>query len=92
MKLSFKKSIVLIIFAAVLIQIGSQFIYIHRIAENSAKRLLSYTNTTVKQIENNLDSAFKSIAYTTTYFPSTPPYSSFCRKKSSWKNIKCLPS
>ena len=39
MKLSFKKSIVLIIFAAVLIQIGSQFIYIHRIAENSAKRL-----------------------------------------------------
>ena len=41
MKLSFKKSIVLIIFAAVLIQIGSQFIYIHRIAENSAKRLLS---------------------------------------------------
>ena len=64
MKLSFKKSIVLIIFAAVLIQIGSQFIYIHRIAENSAKRLLSYTNTTVKQIENNLDSAFKSIAYT----------------------------
>ena len=61
MKLSFKKSIVLIIFAAVLIQIGSQFIYIHRIAENSAKRLLSYTNTTVKQIENNLDSAFKSI-------------------------------
>ena len=54
MKLSFKKSIVLIIFAAVLIQIGSQFIYIHRIAENSAKRLLSYTNTTVKQIENNL--------------------------------------
>lgn len=59
MRLSFKKSIVLIILAAILIQVGSQFIYIHKIAENSAQRLLSYTNTTVKQIENNLDSAFK---------------------------------
>lgn len=51
MRLSFKKSIVLIILAAILIQVGSQFIYIHKIAENSAQRLLSYTNTTVKQIE-----------------------------------------
>ena len=39
MRLSFKKSIVLIILAAILIQVGSQFIYIHKIAENSAQRL-----------------------------------------------------
>lgn len=89
MRLSFKKSIVLIILAAILIQVGSQFIYIHKIAENSAQRLLSYTNTTVKQIENNLDSAFKSIAYTTTYFPSIPECSSSWRRRSSWKNTGC---
>ena len=35
MRLSFKKSIVLIILAAILIQVGSQFIYIHKIAELS---------------------------------------------------------
>ena len=90
MKLSFKKSIVLIIFAAVLIQIGSQFIYIHRIAENSAKRLLSYTNTTVKQIENNLDSAFKSIAYTTTYFSINSAVQQFLSEEEQLEKYKML--
>ena len=90
MKLSFKKSIVLIIFAAVLIQIGSQFIYIHRIAENSAKRLLSYTNTTVKQIENNLYSAFKSIASTTTYFSINSALQPFLPVASHLANFNML--
>lgn len=90
MKLSFKKSIVLIIFVAVLIQAGSQFIYIQKIADNSAKRLLSYTDTTVKQIENNLDSAFKSIAYTTTYFSINSAVQQFVAEEEQLEKYKKL--
>ena len=90
MRLSFKKSIVLIILAAILIQVGSQFIYIHKIAENSAQRLLSYTNTTVKQIENNLDSAFKSIAYTTTYFSINSGVQQFLAEEEQLEKYRML--
>ncbi len=90
MRLSFKKSIVLIILAAILIQVGSQFIYIRKIAENSAQRLLAYTNTTVKQIENNLDSAFKSIAYTTTYFSINSAVQRFLTEEEQLEKYKLL--
>ena len=52
MKLSFRKCIVLIILGAIVIQVGIQSYYIKKIADDSAKRLLAYTDNTVKQIEN----------------------------------------
>lgn len=89
MRLSFKKSIVLIILAAILIQVGSQFIYIHKIAENSAQRLLSYTNTTVKQIETTWIPRLKALPIPPPIFPSIPECSSSWRRKNSWKNTGC---
>ena len=81
----------LIIFAAILIQVGIQGFYIRKIADTSAKRLLAYTDNTVKQIENNLDEAFKSIAYTTTYFSINSGVQKFLSEEDPLEKYKTLP-